>query len=61
MYGKYVRRRTKLIVHDPSNAANPGDVVEIVPSRRISKRKSWRLARIVKPGAGTEASSDTGE
>ncbi len=47
-YGKYVRRRTKLAVHDPAGDAGVGDRVEIVPCRRISKHKSWRLARIVR-------------
>jgi len=46
-YGKYMRRRTKLAVHDPSNAAGPGDTVEISECRPISKTKSWRLVRIV--------------
>ena len=48
MYGKYVRRRTQLAVHDPQNAARVGDTVEVVPARRMSKTKSWRLARIVR-------------
>ena len=46
-YGKYIRRRTKLAVHDPTNAAGIGDFVEIVPCRPISKRKSWRLMNIL--------------
>jgi small subunit ribosomal protein S17 len=50
MYGKYVRRRTKLAVHDPQNAAQLDDVVEIIPCRRMSKTKSWRLVRIVRRG-----------
>jgi len=48
MYGKYIRRRTKLAVHDPQNAAKQDDVVEIAPCRRMSKTKSWRLVRIVR-------------
>jgi small subunit ribosomal protein S17 len=47
-YGKYIRRRTKVAVHDPDNQAKLGDVVEVVPCRRMSKTKSWRLARIVR-------------
>lgn len=47
-YGKYVRRRTKLAVHDPAGQAVVGDTVEIVPCRPISKRKSWRLVRVVR-------------
>ncbi len=48
MYGKYVRRRTKLAVHDPETTARVGDCVEIVPCRRLSKNKSWRLVKIVR-------------
>jgi len=48
-YSKYVRRRTKLAVHDPRNQASLGDLVEIVPCRRMSKSKSWRLLRVVRP------------
>jgi small subunit ribosomal protein S17 len=46
-YGKYIRRRTKLAVHDPANQSGVGDVVEITPCRPISKRKSWRLVNIL--------------
>ena len=53
-YGKYMRRRTKLAVHDPSNAAKEGDLVEIVPCRRLSKTKSWRLVRVVRAGDRAE-------
>jgi len=47
-YGKYVRRRTKLAVHDEEQQARIGDVVEIVPCRRTSKTKAHRLVRIVR-------------
>ena len=47
-YGKYVRRRTRLSVHDPFNKAGEGDMVEVAPCRRISKSKSWRLLRVVR-------------
>ncbi len=49
MYGKYVRRRGKLAVHDPRGLAAVGDLVEIVPCRRLSKTKSWRLVRVTRP------------
>ncbi len=48
LYGKYVRRRTKLAVHDPQNEAGMGDMVEVTPCRPISKRKRWRLVRVVR-------------
>ncbi|MHC4644611.1 MAG: 30S ribosomal protein S17 [Planctomycetota bacterium] len=46
-YGKYVKRRTKLGVHDEQNQACAGDVVEVAECRPRSKTKSWRLVRIV--------------
>ena len=46
-YGKYMRRRTKLAVHDEHNQSDVGDVVEIAQCRPLSKRKSWRLLKIV--------------
>ena len=46
-YGKYVKRRTKLGVHDEHNQADVGDLVEVAQCRPHSKTKSWRLVRIV--------------
>jgi small subunit ribosomal protein S17 len=46
-YGKYVKRRTKLGVHDERNEAGVGDIVEVSQCRPISKTKSWRLVNIV--------------
>jgi small subunit ribosomal protein S17 len=46
-YGKYVRRRTKLGVHDERNEARTGDVVEVAECRPYSKTKSWRLVQVV--------------
>ena len=46
-YGKFIKRRTKLGVHDPRNLAQVGDKVEISECRPISKTKSWRLVKIV--------------
>jgi len=46
-YGKYVRGRTVLHVHDENNESRKGDKVEIAQCRPISKTKSWRLVRVV--------------
>ena len=46
-YGKYVRQRTILHVHDENNESKSGDVVEFAPCRPISKTKSWKLVRVV--------------
>jgi len=50
IYGKYIKRRTKLGVHDESNQAGIGDKVDIVECRPISKTKSWRLVKVVEKG-----------
>ena len=46
VYGKIVRRKSKIHAHDEDNACKVGDFVVIVESRPISKRKSWRLQSI---------------
>jgi small subunit ribosomal protein S17 len=47
MYGKYVRRTTKLLAHDADNECKEGDTVSIKPCRPMSRRKSWMLVRVV--------------
>ncbi len=46
IYGKYVKRSTKLHAHDEKNECNIGDTVTIAESRPISKTKTWRLVTI---------------
>jgi len=46
-YGKYVRRRTVLHVHDENNESKLGDRVEVAECRPISKTKSWVLTRVI--------------
>jgi len=46
-YGKYVKRRTKLAVHDENNRSNIGDVIEISECRPRSKTKNWRLVKVL--------------
>ncbi|KKA44793.1 MULTISPECIES: 30S ribosomal protein S17 [Salinivibrio] len=47
IYGKYIKRTSKLHVHDESNQCNQGDTVEVRECRPISKQKSWTLVRVV--------------
>lgn len=47
-YGKYLKRRSYLQVHDEKNEAKSGDVVEIMECRPISKTKNWRLVNVIK-------------
>ncbi|HEY3487506.1 MAG TPA: 30S ribosomal protein S17 [Gammaproteobacteria bacterium] len=47
LYGKFVRRSTKLHIHDENNTCGMGDMVMIEECRPISKTKSWRLVKVV--------------
>lgn len=47
LYGKYIKRSTKLHAHDPDNACNEGDLVRIVEIAPLSKTKNWRVVEIV--------------
>jgi len=47
LYGKYIRRSTKLHAHDEANACNEGDVVRVTECAPMSKTKNWRVVEIV--------------
>ena len=47
VYGKIIRRRTKLAAHDEANTCREGDTVIIVETRPVSKTKSWAVRRIL--------------
>ena len=46
-YGKYLSQSLVLKAHDEASAARPGDRVELMECRPISKTKRWRLVRVV--------------
>ena len=52
MYGKTERRTSTFMVHDEDRSANVGDIVEIVETRPLSRRKRWALKRVVRQAAG---------
>ena len=47
LYGKTIRRTTKFKAHDQNSECGPGDTVEIMETRPISREKRWRVVRIV--------------
>lgn len=47
LYGKYIRRSTKLHAHDADNACNEGDVVRLREVAPMSKTKNWRVVEVV--------------
>lgn len=48
MYGKYVKRLTKMYAHDEDNTSQIGDVVKIQQTRPLSKTKRWKLVEVLK-------------
>ena len=51
VYGKYIRRTTKLLAHDEAGASHEGDLVKIAPCRPMSRRKSWKLVEVLEKAA----------
>ena len=47
LYGKYIKRSTKVHAHDENNDCGEGDKVRIAECRPISKSKAWRVVEIV--------------
>lgn len=47
MYGKYIRRSSKIHAHDEENEYREGDIVRIAPCRPLSKNKSWYVTRLI--------------
>lgn len=47
IYGKFVRKTTKLTAHDENNDCNVGDTVKVMETRPMSKNKRWRLVEII--------------
>lgn len=47
LYGKYIKRSTKLHAHDAENSCKEGDVVRVTEIAPLSKTKNWRVVEIV--------------
>jgi len=47
LYGKYIKRSTKVLAHDEENSCGEGDKVVIAECRPLSKSKSWRVIEIL--------------
>ncbi len=52
VYGKYIKRSTKLFAHDEKNECQEGDLVAITSCRPLSKNKTWKLAEVVERKKG---------
>ena len=47
LYGKFIKRSTKVLAHDEENSCGEGDKVMIAECRPLSKSKSWRVVEIL--------------
>ncbi|MCU7919975.1 MAG: 30S ribosomal protein S17 [Candidatus Thiodiazotropha sp. (ex Dulcina madagascariensis)] len=47
VYGKYMRRSTKVHAHDETNECQKGDTVVVEQCRPLSKTKTWRLVKVL--------------
>ncbi|HOX07686.1 MAG TPA: 30S ribosomal protein S17 [Planctomycetota bacterium] len=56
-YQKFVRQTTSYFAHDEKGEAHIGDTVEIVETRPLSKKKRWRLVRVVARASGAVEAS----
>ncbi len=51
IYGKFIKRTSKIRVHDEANECNEGDTILIEACRPMSKTKSWKLVKVVEKAA----------
>ncbi len=47
LYGKFMKKTTKLMVHDENNEVGIGDTIKVMETRPLSKNKRWRMVEIV--------------
>lgn len=47
LYGKFIRRSTKLHAHDENNECRLGDIVKVIGTRPYSKSKTWNLVQVI--------------
>jgi|SRR5690349_12940078 len=57
-YGKYQRRTTQLLAHDENNESRTGDLVAIEQCRPLSRRKSWRLVKVLERGSQVDQAAE---
>jgi small subunit ribosomal protein S17 len=58
LYGKFIRRRTKLHAHDETNECGLGDLVLIEECRPLAKTKAWRLVRVLERAAAGQVAAE---
>jgi len=59
LYGKIINRKTVLHAHDEKNQSKPGDLVEIMETRPLSRLKRWRVTRVIEVAPDLEVRTPT--
>lgn len=47
LYKKYIRKTSRFMIHDENNQSHEGDLIKVMETRPLSKRKRWRLIQIL--------------
>jgi small subunit ribosomal protein S17 len=47
LYGKFMKKTSKLMAHDEANECGIGDTVKVMETRPLSKNKRWRLVEVI--------------
>jgi small subunit ribosomal protein S17 len=47
LYGKTIKRTTKIYAHDEENQCHTGDIVRVMETRPISRTKRWRMVSVI--------------
>lgn len=47
LYKKFIRKTSKFLIHDENNESKAGDLIKVMETRPLSKRKRWRLIEII--------------
>ena len=56
-YRKFYRDRTTCYVHDEANESGEGDMVQIVESRPMSKKKRWTLVKVIEKSSEVDVAA----
>ncbi|MDH4460216.1 MAG: 30S ribosomal protein S17 [Spirosomataceae bacterium] len=47
LYGKFMKKTSKVMAHDEKNECGIGDTVKVMETRPLSKNKRWRLVEVI--------------
>jgi small subunit ribosomal protein S17 len=57
-YKKTVRSTAKILAHDEQNTCRIGDVVQVIETRPLSRRKRWKICQVISAAQAVETPAD---